>query len=195
MAGVHNNNPGLLEEMMPSNVEARRMNRELGIKPGLGLTHQELAGVKIVPQIEAAISIFAAKLAKGIFFIECKKIFPTHGCLALKVFANADFIRDGEPEVFEALMNVSGNEPLLARSCSELNDQFSYKFYPGEVDALFGLDVRIRFALRLLIFGCTQPGRLESILKQDAIASGQNDKFKILRTDGRADQAQRIRHL
>jgi hypothetical protein len=180
MTGVHNNNPGLLAKMMPSNVEARRTNRELGIKPEPGQTHQELAGVKVVPEINAAIGKFAAKLSKGIFFLELNEIFPAQGCLALKLFTNADIIRDGEPQVFELLKSIAGSEPALVRSRSELNDQFCYKFCLGEADTFFALDVRIRFAFRLLLLGCTRPGQLESIISEDASRLGRSDNFVLL---------------
>jgi hypothetical protein len=180
MTGVHNNNPGLLAKMMPSNVEARRSNRELGIRPGPGQTHQDIAGVKISPDVDAAIGKFAAKLSKGIFFLELSKVFPSRGCLALKMFTNFEIIRDGDPEVLDLLKGIAGSEPTLARSRSELNDQFRYKFCPGEANTIFALDVQIRFAFRLLLLGCTFPGKLESILSEDASRPGRSDNFVIL---------------
>jgi hypothetical protein len=180
MAGVHNKNPGLFAKMMPTNVEARRANRELGVIPAPGQTHQDIAGVKVVPEIHHAVRVFAAKLSKGIFFLEIKKIFPAIGCLAMRWFTNAEIIRDGEHEIFEILKTTSGSVPILVRSRSELNDQFRYKFCVGEAETLFILDVRIGNAFRILILGCTEPGRLDSILSEHTHNQTLGAEFDIL---------------
>ena len=180
MKGVYNNNPGLFAKMMPTNVEARRANRDLGVIPKPGQTHQDIAGVKVVPEIHDAVGVFAAKLSKGIFYRENKKIFPATGCLAMTWFTNAEISRDGEHEIFELLKSVLGSAPVLLRSRSELNEQFSYKFCIGEADTLFILDVRIGNAFRILILGCTELGKLESILNEDASALTLRAEFNIL---------------
>lgn len=174
--------PGLFEKMMPSANEARRSNRELGLRPVAGQTHQETGAVKVPEELHHAVRIFARKLAKGIFYREAGLPFPDHGCLLLNWFTNADLFRDGKYVLFDLLKELGGTAPPLKRSGQYLNDQFEYKLSLSPEKDIFVLQARFGNAFGLVVFGSASPGKLESIVARLREQTQRNGPFSVLQS-------------
>lgn len=182
MQAVNRQNPGLFQRMMPSAVEARRKNRQLGIEPKNGQTHQEAGGVNVPEEFHAAVCTVGRKLAKGIYYRETSRIFPNSGCLLMNWFTNADLLRDGKYVVFDLLSEIGGNAPSVNRRGTFLNDQFSYKItFSTDTDILV-LQARFGNAFGLVIFGCTLDGRLEAMIQRLREKSERDGPFAVLQS-------------
>lgn len=174
--------PGLFEKMMPSASEARKINKELGIEPLPGQTHQEVGGVKIPKEVHEAVCIFARKLAKGIYYKETGNIFPDNGCLLMGWFTNADLIRDGKYTVFELLKGLAGDAPLLERNRHYLNDQFEYKLTISPEQNIFIIQAKFGNSFGLVIFGSTLEGRLEEMVDNLQKETQKEASFTVLQS-------------
>lgn len=95
MRMVNKQYPGLFQSIMPSASEARQHNRELGLIPLPGQSHQDTGVVKVPDALHDAVCALAAKLAKGVFYRESGQVFPNDGCLLLNWFTNVDLVREG----------------------------------------------------------------------------------------------------
>lgn len=175
IAAAHQQFPDLLRNMMPTANEARRNNKELGIRPKPGLTHQQAGVVHVTNEMRSAVSTFATKLAKAIFYREAGMIFPSSGCLLMTWFTNADLLQDGKYPVFDALAHVAGQEPPLVRAGRFLNDQFGYKFSLSPEKSVFVLQARFGNSFGFVVFGSTIQGMLERQLQEIAEASPRED--------------------
>jgi hypothetical protein len=156
--------PGLFERMRPSANEARRMNREAGIQPKSGQTHQETNVTKIPPELHEAVGVFARKLSKAVYYLETEAIFPNCGCLLLNWFTNSELQLGGDFPVFERLKAIYGTMPSFQRSRSDLSDQFKYKVSISENSEHMILQARFGGAFGLVIMGCTLPTELEATM-------------------------------
>jgi hypothetical protein len=83
MHRVNKRYPKIFEKMMPSPIEARRINRKLGITPLPGAVHQETGALKVPPEVHHSIFVFSRKLAKAIYYLESARIFPAEGTLLM----------------------------------------------------------------------------------------------------------------
>jgi hypothetical protein len=180
MAAVHQQFPSLIEKMLPSASEARKMNRELGISPSAGETHQEASPVKVTEEMHEAIEVFSSKLAKGIFFLETGRVFPTEGKLALNWFSNIGLVQDGYYKVFELLAGVSGVSKNVERNRQPLTDQFTYKFSPVTDADMFLLQAQFGRAFGLVVIAAAQRERLDSMMEGFQQRHGHEGPFKIL---------------
>jgi hypothetical protein len=182
MQAVNRQNPGLFQKMMPTAAEARRKNRELGIEPKIGQTHQEASGVNVPEEFHAAVCTLAKKLVKGIYYRDTGRIFPNSGCLLLNWFTNADFLRDGKCVVFDLLSAIGGNVPPVHRAGTYLNDQFSYKItFSPDTDILV-LQAKFGNAFGLVVFGCTLEGRLETMIQRLRDQTEKDGPFAVLQS-------------
>lgn len=182
MKAVNRQFPGLLEKMMPSASDARRSNREFGLHPAPGQTHQETGLVKIPEEFHRAVSVLARKLSKGIYYRETGFPFPDDGCLLLNWFTNADIVRTGKYVVFDLLKELKGVAPPLQRSGNYLNDQFEYKLSMSSEKDIFVLQARFGNAFGLVVFGSKLPGKLESIVVRLRETSQRNGPFAVLQS-------------
>ena len=183
MKAVNRQFPGLFQKMTPSASEARRHNRELGLKPTQGQTHQEAGPVlKITSEIHQAVCVFAHKLSKGIYYRESNCAFPDHGCLLLNWFTNADIIRTGTYPVFDALKEFGGEIPFLSRGSKFLNDQFEYKLTISPNKDIFVLQTRVGHSFCFVVFGITIENKLKSIIKDRRESTKVNGPFAILQS-------------
>ena len=172
VAGVHSQDTSQIRRMLPSVREARTYNRRYGIAPKPGQTHQDASPVKITSAMQTAVEVLSGKLAKAMYFREVGKVFPTHGCLALRWFTNAELLENDSYPIFQMLEGISGNAPLLKRGGMVLNDQFSYKFtLTSDVD-MFVLQASFGSAFGLVIFGSGENGKLEGIMAEMAAKHG-----------------------
>lgn len=174
--------PGLFEKMMPSAREARRFNREMGVIPRPGQTHQETGVVKVPDELHEAVCVLGRKLAKGIFYRETLQIFPDSGCLILNWFTNADLVRDGKYAVFELLKEIGGDAPPTERSGKPLGDQFEYKLSLAAERNVFVLQARFGAAFGLVVFGSTVPDLLESQIAELRERESRPGPFSILQS-------------
>lgn len=174
--------PGLFGKMLPSANEARRSNRELGLRPGAGQTHQETGAVKVPEEIHHAVRVFALKLGKGIFYREARFPFPDSGCLLLNWFTNADLFREGKYVVFDLLRELAGTAPLLTRSGKYLNDQFEYKLSLSAEKDIFVLQARFGNSFGLVIFGSSVEGKLETMVTRLREQTQRNGPFVVLQS-------------
>lgn len=182
MRMAHQQFPGLFEKMMPSPSEARRSNRELGVRPGPGQTHQEVGGIKITNELHYAVSTLARKLAKGLFFRETSSPFPDHGCLLLNWFTNVELLKSARYPMFDLLNQIGGEAPPLRRSGQYLNDQFAYKLSCSSKHEYLALQARFGNSFGLVVFGSTVPGKLEAIIKNLREQTQQEGPFQILQS-------------
>lgn len=153
--------PGLFQRMMPSASEARRSNRELGLRPIPGQTHQEAGAIKVPEEFHQAVCMLGRKLSKGIYYREVGSPFPDEGCLLLNWFTNTELFRTGKYLVFDLLKELSGTAPQLQRSGVFLNDQFEYKLSISSEKKIFVLQARFGNAFGFVVFGSTLPDELE----------------------------------
>jgi hypothetical protein len=182
MHAVNRQHPGFFAKMMPSPVEARRMNRDLGVAPGLGRTHQQTGPVKVPEELHDAVCVFAKKLAKGVYYLDTATPFPSDGCLLLNWFTNAELLREGRYPVFEQLMSLAGEAPPLRRSQKLLNDQFEYKLSMAPDSSIFVVQARFGNAFGLVVFGSSLAGQLESIVIRLREQLGNPGPFAVLQS-------------
>jgi hypothetical protein len=179
---VNKQYPGLFSKMKLSATEARRHNRELGLQPAPGQTHQEASGVRVPDEIHKAVCVFARKLAKAIFYKEVGTVFPDDGCLLLNWFTNADLFRSGKYVVFDLLKELGGKAPPLERSGKYLNDQFEYKTSLSPEKEFLILQARFGNAFGLVVFGSTLPDRLEAIVARIREQTERDGPFAVLQS-------------
>lgn len=172
--------PGLLGKMILSASDARKANREVGVTPDSGMTHQDTGVVNLPDEFHNAVCSFAKKLTKAIFYKEMGYVFPNEGCLALVWFSNADLIRDGKYIMFEILKDIGGVTPALKRTGKYLNDQFEYKWSIANDAPLFVLQARFSNAFGLVIWGSQERGRLENKFDDLKKRTGRDGPFSII---------------
>lgn len=174
--------PGMFEKMMLSASEARRKNRELGLQPDPGKTHQETGAVKVPDEMHDAVCVLGRKLAKGVFYRETGAFFPDDGCLLLNWFTNADLLRSGKYIVFDLLKELGGNAPPLQRSGKYLHDQFEYKLSLSPERDIQIIQARFGNAFGFVVFGCTTPGHLEVSITRLREQTERNGPFAVLQS-------------
>lgn len=166
MKNLNRQKPNFYKSFLPSATEARVNNRQLGIAPAAGMTHQEMGVLNINDETRKAIKVFAKKLTKGIAYVEEGLIFSNDHCLALNWFTNANVIKDGGHKVFEILSHIGGVTPKLSRNRVILNNQFEYKFSISEDKELILIQAKFGESFFLVINGCMKAGHLENLLEK-----------------------------
>jgi hypothetical protein len=170
--------PQLIAKMMPTAIEARAMNRRLGIAPAAGETNQEAGPVRVTDEMHRAVSVFAGKLTKAIFYMHSGLVFPTDGRIGLKWFTNADlFTNSGRYPVFDVLQDLDGFVPALVRSKSLLNDQFEYKLSISNDSDLLTLQARFGQGFGFAVFACTVGDKLDSLFASAEARTGRPNPF------------------
>lgn len=178
---VHQQFPHLVRKMMPSAVEARAINRRLGIVPAPGDTNQEAGPVRVTDEMHAAVHVFGSKLTKAIYYLHTGKVFPKDGQIGLKWFTNADlFTNNGRYRVFESFQGLDGIVPELVRSKSLLNDQFEYKLSLSSDDELCALQARFGRGFGFAVFACTVPGKLDELFASVEERMGKPNPFTLI---------------
>ena len=183
MKAVHKQFPGLFEKMMPTAREARQHNREIGIQPLLGQTHQEASSMIKVPlEVHDAVCVLARKLAKGVYYRETGNVYPNEGCLILNWFSNEELVRGGKYPIFEILKKLGGSTPQLKRTGKLLNDQFEYNYSLSPDKAISVLQARFGNSFGLVVFGSTVSGQLEAIVERLRRDTGKEGPFAVLQS-------------
>ena len=172
---VKNQHPKMLRRMLPSAIEARQTNRQLGITPPQGKTHAETGVINITPEMTDAIHTFSKKLAKGIYFMHTGKIFPNDGCLMLGWFTNVEFVKSSGFIPFDVIKDLAGTIPSVVRNGKSLDNRFNYKLSISENSDLFVLQAMFGNSFGLVIFGATQVGQLEGIIQKIRLSTDKID--------------------
>jgi hypothetical protein len=166
LKAVHRQHPKLVKQLLPSAIEAKRKNRDLGITPAPGKTHADVGVVNITQEMQNAVSTFSKKLAKAIYHMHTKTIFPSDGCLLLGWFTNVEFVRESGFIPFNVLNDIAGVTPSIERSGKSLDNRFRYKFSITNDSKLFALQAMFGNSFGLIVFGCTQSGQLEGVINE-----------------------------
>lgn len=179
---VGNQFPQMIPKMLPSAIEARRKNRELGVKPGPGQTHQDVAPILVPEEMSFAVESFSRKLAKAVYFREVGAIFPNEGTLLLNWFTNAELVKHGKYVLFDLLKDVPGRAVPLRRGGKYLDDQFQYKLSIAPESHVFLLQARFGVAFGLVIFGSTRPQVIEPVVEQLRAKYSKDGPFVVLQS-------------
>lgn len=185
---VINQFPEDSEAMMPTATEARSMNRQMGIVPGPGQTHQDVCGIFVVEGAKDSIATIAGKLAKALYFTHTGLVFPADGCLILYYATNAEIADPARKEAYQPLLDVPGEALPLVRNGRRLNDQFAYKF-SRHCDGAFMVVAVFGSAFMVTIAGHPKPNVLEPALLH--LCDGR--RFRILQSGVVPPPAQQTR--
>jgi hypothetical protein len=177
---VNKQHPEMIRKMLPSPLEARKMNRDLGITRSAGETHQDASAVKVTDEMHAAVGIFASKLAKAVFHTETARVFPAEGKLALNWFTNSELVRDGYYKLLKIFEHVPGVLPAIERNRRLLNDQFSYKYTEVSDADMFLLQATFSQSFGLVVVGSVKPERLEAMFAGFRERHGREGPFTVL---------------
>lgn len=158
--------PELIQQMMPSPTEARKINRSIGVSPEPGQTHQDAGSIKVPPAIDLAVKRFSGKLSKAIYYKATGKPFPLVGEIAAHWFTNADLLQHGFFPAFRALQEIGGIMPDHVRSSRLLNDQFGLKWSLSDDSAVFVLQAMFGKAFGIVTFGSINPGLIGTQLER-----------------------------
>lgn len=158
--------PQLIAKMLPTASEARRMNRELGIVPSFGQTHQDVSPIKIPDEINNAVRVFASKLTKAVFYNNANQVFPNEGLIVLNWFTNEALVHNGKFPMFELLKTINGSIPEVKRSGELLTGQFEYKISLSADKKLVVLQAVFGKVFGLVTLGSTSKSQLEGIFKR-----------------------------
>lgn len=158
IAQVQRQHPAIFAEMLPSPAEARRINRELGVEPEPGQTHQDTGAMKVPARLDLAVKRFASKLSKAVYYKATHRPFPSGGEIAVHWFTNVELFRNGFFPAFRALQEIGGIMPEHVRSSRLLNDQFAVKWSLSEEKEVFVLQTMFGKAFGTVSFGSVNPG-------------------------------------
>jgi hypothetical protein len=182
---VANQFPHMIPKMLPSATQARQKNRALGITPGRGQTHQDVAPILVPEEMSDAVATFARKLAKAVYYREVGAIFPNEGTLLLNWFTNAEIVQHGKYILFDLLKDVEGRAVPLRRGGKYLDEQFQYKLSIADGNRVFVLQARFGVAFGLVVFGSTEPQIIEPVMEQLRDKYGKNGPFVVLQSQSR----------
>ena len=121
MRAVRNNNPGLLEEMMPSPRQERRFAQSGSSLP------IDAAGVLNCsgPLLNRSIQAFGAKLGLALHYANTGLVIPAAGGVAVRWYSNYDDLTGGIPR---DLFQILGRRETLKQGRWNASEQFSYAY-------------------------------------------------------------------
>ncbi|WP_038167031.1 hypothetical protein [Thiomonas sp. FB-6] len=162
--------PEVLQQMgrgHSSAIEARRLNRLFGTRPGPGELHQDVAPTRLPEEIHDAMPVFAKKLAKGLFYRLFGTAFPNEGCLLLNWFTNTEWVRTQSYPMLDALAAELPSQAIpVRRSGKSLEDQIQVRVSMALDAKLLIVQATIGHAMGLVIVGSAKPGVLERELSE-----------------------------
>lgn len=173
--------PGIIDRMMPTANEARRINNRLGIAPPPGKTNQEAGAVHVVDEMHQAVEVFARKLLKAIYYLHTNRPFPPASRLVMRWFTNSELItNEGRYSIFDILSELEGVAPQLRRAQTFLNDQFSYKVSLSNDAELILLQARFGQGFGFLVIGSVVPEKLDTLFARLEESTQKPNPFTIL---------------
>lgn len=180
IGSVHQQHPKLFEKMTPTAIEARRLNKKLGIKVVPGKTQQGMGVAKTPPEMHRAMEVFAAKLGKAIYYLDTGRVFPQHGELAMRCSGNSEIVAKGQYGLVNTLSELPGHTPLLKRGKRSINSQFEYKLSMSEKKDLFAIVATFGLGFAVVIFGSPRPGLIKNDLSLFREITGRVNQFTLL---------------
>ena len=131
--------PTLLGKMLArSPTQARSDARHFGMRPGPGQTYQDIAPVRVTPEMEEGVRTLARKLTKAIYYMRTQQVFPANGGIRFQWYTNADRLENGRMLAINTLARFAVQEAPITRAGQSLADQFDYRY---SCDAEGGLHV------------------------------------------------------
>ncbi len=185
--GIFKHLPELWEKMLPTAVEARRLNKQFGIEPEAGSTHQESGLVRVTDEMQQAMMIFALKLAKAIFYKCTSRVFPQHGCIVMHWATNAELVRHGEYLVQNMLSGLAGTIPKIERNGKSLAEQFHYKVSFDEDQNVMVVLARFRLAFAVTLISSPLQGSIENWLSNMVAKGHKMQGFTVLQSSEATD--------
>ena len=194
MYQVNKQFPGFLKAMFERTaVQARKMARKTGLRPGPGETYQELPIVKLPVEAHRCVSVLAAKLTKAIYFKQTSEIFPTEGGIMFQWFTNAQKMEHGRIVLLDALSHFAAMSAPKRRGGKDLTDQFDYKYSADKPGELHILQVVFGEVFGFVSIFSQVPGRLESMENRIKDAHpGIDSPFKFLSTNGSVVEPEKL---
>lgn len=177
--------PSVLQQMgavRSSSIEARRLNRRFGNRPGPGEMHQDVSPLPLPDEAHTAIPMFGGKLAKGIYYMKSHQAFSSDGCLLLHWFTNTESARTGTYPVFDALRSFPAVEMPVRRGNASLVEQFRVRAHHAPDEQLIYVEAEVGRAFGLVAVGCAQPGYLERLLAETSGGERIFDVFDVLQS-------------
>jgi hypothetical protein len=146
---IRNNNPGLLEEMVPTVRDQRRFMRDqLGLIPGIHGTPSEVRIINASgPILADAMADFGKKMALALHYHHTKIIVPSAGWINVRWYPNAQVQKGTIPKEFLDLLEP--HAITLRAGSFSVEDQFSYRIAcsnDGNLSAFYA-SFRLSFAL------------------------------------------------
>lgn len=172
--------PGLTSRMLPSAIEARKLNRRIGTLPAPGQTHQEVSAIKIPPEAKAAVRKVCAKLGKAIYYKETGRVFPNDGCIILQWETRSR--RDSEFFTAKALADIPAVFIETKRSGKFLDDQFQIKVSATNEGAYLSVQVQFSQSICALIVLSPIPGKLEATVLDIEKRKGPKHSYGVLQS-------------
>jgi hypothetical protein len=171
--------PGMLNRMMPSASEARRLNRLLNLQPPPGMLHEHSGVAHVTEEHLEALRSFARKLTKAVYFKHAGKVFPNAGTIAYKHFTNADAMQ-GDFQFFETLEDLAGDVPKQVRTKIDLSSQFSYKVSLSDARDVIVLQAAAYKSFGLVTFSSIDPNVIQGAIGNLELTTGHSSPFEIL---------------
>jgi hypothetical protein len=146
--GVRNNFPGLLDELLPTDDQARKFLLRQGIDRPV-----EARNVNVLfvggPLLRACVVAFGVKLSCALYYKHTGHILSGRGGIAIRWFSNVGAAREQAERQVAAVL---GRRPALQRCSTSLGDQFDYRFDAGNDPAHIIFYAKFRSAFYLLSF-------------------------------------------
>ncbi|BBB62569.1 hypothetical protein UNDKW_4296 [Undibacterium sp. KW1] len=174
--------PNLIQNMKPTALEERNLNKRLGINPVSGQAHQDIAAMKLPDVFHKAVAVLASKLVKGVYYQYVGKAFPLDGCLLMNWFTNAQIFLHGNYIVSDIFKSIDGEVPPIVRSGKYLDDQFEIKLSISSDKNSFMLQVLFGKSFGFVVIGCVEAGRLETRLNDLRDQAKRDGPFVILQS-------------
>lgn len=165
--------PGFFASMMPTNREARRINRQAGVIPAPGQTHQDVGACLVPPRLSLAVQKFSVKLSKAIYYKATGRIFPVSGQVAMNWFTNFELLVHGCFPVFRELQEAYGIVPEHVRAKRPLNEQFSVKWSMSDDSRFFMIQAIFGKSFGLVTFGCVESGVIGAMVRELELKNGE----------------------
>lgn len=173
---AHQQHPRLVKQMMDvSPVQARHSARKYGIPRPKGHTFADMGIVRVTDEMTEAVKTLARKLAKALFYVERKVVFPTSGAIQFTWFSNVDlFLPQGSP-ILNSFSGIETKKVPVVRNGQDLSPQFDCHVTVNEVDDLMLVKAIFGKAFGFVTIASATEGKLEAIYKQGKEAAGRKD--------------------
>jgi hypothetical protein len=121
MRSVNSNNPGLLEEMIPSRRQEALFTESMDLLPLTAAGVLNCSG----PMVNRSMQIFGAKLGFALHYARTGRIIPLTGGVAVRWYSNYDAATGEIPANIYAML---GPPETLQQGKWHVGDQFSYAY-------------------------------------------------------------------